>query len=223
MFPSTFVTPLAEVWARIKRAKSGSEVLPFRPPDTTIARYRTGDVGRLDPEGRLIITGRKQSFVDIAGYKVDIGEVEEVLEDCPGVLEAAALGVTIKNMGTLIKAVVVAKEGWREAQIRAFCRERLAFVKVPRLIELRPSLPRASTGKILKSELRDVTPYLDSIRNGETLRAIQQLSGALPAQRRRLTRIIVQTQAAAVLGLSPKDIPDEQGFSGLRAAGNHDL
>jgi long-chain acyl-CoA synthetase len=177
--------------------------------------YRTGDVGRLDPEGRLIITGRKQSFVDIAGYKVDIGEVEEVLEDCPGVLEAAALGVTIKNMGTLIKAVVVAKEGWREAQIRAFCRERLAFVKVPRLIELRPSLPRASTGKILKSELRDVTPYLDSIRNGETLRAIQQLSGALPAQRRRLTRIIVQTQAAAVLGLSPKDIPDEQGFSAL--------
>jgi long-chain acyl-CoA synthetase len=177
--------------------------------------YRTGDVGTLDRDGRLTITGRKQSFVDIAGYKVDISEVEEVLHECPGVEEAAALGVTIQNMGTLIKAVVVAKAGWREAQIRAFCRERLAFVKVPRLIELRAALPRASTGKVLRNELSDVTPYLDRIRDGETLRSVRQFPGALPGQRRKLMRTIVQAQAAAVLGLPPDDIPDEQGFTAL--------
>jgi long-chain acyl-CoA synthetase len=177
--------------------------------------YGTGDVGSLDRDGQLTITGRKQSFVDIAGYKVDISEVEEILHECPGVQEAAALGITIENMGTLIKAVVVAKDGWREQQIRAFCRERLAFVKVPRLIELRGALPRASTGKVLKNELSDVTLYLDSIRDHETLRSVRQLAGAFPGQRRKLIRSIVQAQAAAVLGLSPKEIPDGQGFTEL--------
>jgi acyl carrier protein len=177
--------------------------------------YRTGDVGTLDTDGRLGITGRKQSFVDIAGYKVDIGEVEEVLQECPGVAEAAALGVTIDSMGTLIKAAVVAKDGWDEDDIRAFCRERLAFVKVPRIIELRDRLPRSSTGKVVKSELGDVGPYLDRIRDAATVRAVRQLSVAFPEQRRRLLRGIVQAQAAAVLGRRPGEIPDDLGFTEL--------
>jgi long-chain acyl-CoA synthetase len=177
--------------------------------------YRTGDVGALDGGGRMTLTGRKQSFVDIAGYKVDISEVEEVLHECPGVEEAAALGVTIDNMGTLIKAVVVARAGWGERQIRAFCRERLAFVKVPRLIELRATLPRASTGKVLKNELSDVTLYLDSVRDRQTLRSLDGLALAVPARRRKLIRTIVRAQAAAVLGLPPEHIPDEQGFTAL--------
>ena len=177
--------------------------------------YRTGDIGTLDAEGRLGITGRKQSFVDIAGYKVDIGEVEEVLHECPGVAEAAALGVTIDSMGTLIKAAVVAKPGWDEDDIRAFCRERLAFVKVPRIIELRDRLPRSSTGKVVKSELGDTGPYLDRIRDAATVRAVRQLSVAFPEQRRRLLRGIVQVQAAAVLGRRAGDVPDNLGFTEL--------
>ena len=177
--------------------------------------YRSGDFGRLDSSGRLTITGRKQSFVDIAGYKVDISEVEEVLHECPGVREAAALGVTIPNMGTLIKAVVVTQAGWREEEIRAFCRERLAFVKVPRLIELRDSLPRSSTGKVLKSELGDVTPYLDRIRDGDALKLVKQLEGAPPERRRRVVHSLVQAQAAAVLGRPANEIPGDQGFTEL--------
>jgi acyl carrier protein len=177
--------------------------------------YRTGDVGMLDRDGRLTLTGRKQSFVDIAGYKVDISEVEEVLHECPGVREATALGVTIPNMGTLIKAVVVANAGWREDEIRAFCRERLAFVKVPRLIELRDTLPRGSTGKVLKNELSDVAPYLDRIRDGNALQLVEQLTGALPERRRRLISSLVQAQAAAVLRLAPSEIPGDQGFTEL--------
>jgi long-chain acyl-CoA synthetase len=177
--------------------------------------YRTGDLGMLDHNGRLTITGRKQSFVDIAGYKVDISEVDEVLHACPGVREATALGVTIPNMGTLIKAVVVANAGWREEEIRAFCRERLAFVKVPRLIELRDTLPRSSTGKVLKRELSDVTPYLDRIRDGNTLKLLRQLEVAPPVRCRRLIQSLVQAQAAAVLGRAADDIPGAQGFTEL--------
>jgi acyl carrier protein len=153
--------------------------------------------------------------VDIAGYKVDISEVDEVLHECPGVREATALGVAIPNMGTIIKAVVVASAGWREEQIRAFCRERLAFVKVPRLIELRDTLPRSSTGKVLRNELSDVTPYLDGIREGNTLQLVNQLAGAPPERRRRLVRSLVQAQAAAVLGLPRNEIPGDQGFTEL--------
>jgi long-chain acyl-CoA synthetase len=177
--------------------------------------YRTGDVGTLDADGRLRISGRRQNFVDIAGYKVDIGEVEEVLHECPGVAEAAAIGVTIPSMGTLIKAAVVAKDGWDEDDIRAFCRERLAFVKVPRIIELRDALPRSSTGKVVKSELGDVGPFLAGIRDPATVRAIRKLSVAFPEQRRRLLRSIVQAQAAAVLGRRTGDVPDDLGFTDL--------
>jgi long-chain acyl-CoA synthetase len=177
--------------------------------------YRTGDVGMLGHDGRLTIAGRKQNLVDIAGYKVDLSEVDEVLHECPGVREATALGVAIPNMGTIIKAVVVASAGWREEQIRAFCRERLAFVKVPRLIELRDTLPRSSTGKVLRNELSDVTPYLDGIREGNTLQLVNQLAGAPPERRRRLVRSLVQAQAAAVLGLPRNEIPGDQGFTEL--------
>lgn len=177
--------------------------------------YRTGDIGALDSQGRLTINGRKQSVVDIAGYKVDLGEVEEVLLDCPGIREAAALGVAIPNMGTLIKAVVVADEGLRESQIRAFCRARLAFVKVPRIIEFCTSLPRASTGKVLRSELSDVTTYLNSIADPNILSSVKQLQGASTARRRKLVRSIVQAQAAAVLGLGVREAGDDQGFTAL--------
>ncbi len=177
--------------------------------------YRTGDLGTLGVDGRLTLTGRKQGIIDIAGYKVDIAEVEEVLLDCPGVEEAAALGVTVEAMGPMIKAAVVARDGWGEAQIRAFCRERLAFVKVPRIIEIRDALPRSSTGKVIKSELADVGPYLARIRDDRTARALRQLAAAGAEQRRRLLRSIVQTQAAAVLGRPTGEVPVERGFTDL--------
>ena len=177
--------------------------------------YRTGDLGTLDADGRLTLTGRKQGIVDIAGYKVDITEVEEVLLDCPGVEEAAALGVTVETMGPMIKAAIVARDGWGEEQIRAFCRERLAFVKVPRIIEFRDALPRSATGKVVKSELADVGPYLARIRDEQTARWLRQLAAAGPEQRRRLLRSVVQAQAAAVLGRPSGEVSVERGFTDL--------
>ena len=177
--------------------------------------YRTGDFGLVDREGQLTLTGRKQSFVDIAGYKVDLGEVEEALLECPGVQEAATLGVNIPNVGTLIKAVIVARPGWGEHEIQTFCRERMAFVKVPRLIELRDALPRSSTGKVLKSELADVTPFLDQICDITTQKLIEQLKRSFPERRGRLLTSLVQWQTAAVLGRPVEEVPIDSGFAQL--------
>jgi long-chain acyl-CoA synthetase len=177
--------------------------------------YNTGDIGRADPNGRLILAGRKQSFVNVAGYKVDTAEVEEALTSCPGVREAAAVGVDVPRMGMLVKAAVVADGNVHEGEIRAFCRQRLAFYKVPRLIEFVDALPRSPVGKILKSELTDVRAYLEKIRNTEASRALAQVGAASPARRRALIASIVHAQAAAVLTRTPESVPRGAGFSEL--------
>jgi long-chain acyl-CoA synthetase len=174
--------------------------------------YKTGDVGRWNHRGHLILVGRKQSFIDIAGNKVDMSEVEEVLESCPGVLEAAVLGVEVPRMGTLVKAAVVTEGPCRHADIREFCRQRLAFHKVPRLIEAYPSLPRSAMGKVLKSELSGVESYLDDIRNAEATRILGRLSIVSAGKRRSLVTSLVQAQVAAVLGRPIATVSRNVGF-----------
>src|SRR5579863_6239428 len=88
--------------------------------------YNTGDMGHTDPMGRLVLAGRRQSFINIGGYKVATSEVEEVLLSCAGVREAAVLGVEVPRMGMLVKAVVVTEGPCHKAGLQAFCRQRLA-------------------------------------------------------------------------------------------------
>jgi long-chain acyl-CoA synthetase len=176
--------------------------------------YDTGDVGLIDPDGRLVMTGRKQNFVDIAGYKVDLGEVEEALQSCPGVSDAVALGVDAPRIGMLIKAVVVARPDCTDAAIRNHCRDRLAFFKTPRLIERRESLPRSPIGKVLKSELADVSDYVAAlVRGGGDL--ARQAAAAPPVRRRALLERLVHIQLAGVLGRPQAEIPRNSGFADL--------
>jgi long-chain acyl-CoA synthetase len=174
--------------------------------------YKTGDVGRRNHRGHLILAGRKQSFINIAGNKVDTSEVEEVLESCPGVREAAVLGVEVPRVGTVVKAAVVTEGPCRQADIRGFCRQRLAFYKVPRLIEAYPSLPRSAMGKVLKSELTGVESYLDDIRNAEATRILGRLSTVFAGKRRSMVASLVQAQVAAVLGQPIATVPRNVGF-----------
>jgi long-chain acyl-CoA synthetase len=174
--------------------------------------YKTDDVGRWDHRGHLVLAGRKQSFINIAGNKVDTSEVEEVLESCPGVREAAVLGVEVPRMGTLVKAAVVTEGLCRHAEIREFCRQRLAFYKVPRLIEAYPSLPRTAMGKVLKSELSGVDSYLKGIRNAEATRTLDQLSKTSAGKRRSQLAALIRAQVAAVLGQATETVPRNLGF-----------
>ncbi len=174
--------------------------------------YRTGDIGRWNDRGHLILAGRKQSIINVAGNKVDTSEVEEVLESCPGVREAAVLGIEVPRMGTVVKAAVVTDGPCRHADIREFCRQRLAFYKVPRLIEAYPSLPRSAVGKVLKSELSGVDSYLEEIRYAEATRTVGRLSTVSAGKRRSLVTSLVQAQVAAVLGRRGETVSPNLGF-----------
>jgi acyl-CoA synthetase (AMP-forming)/AMP-acid ligase II/NADPH:quinone reductase-like Zn-dependent oxidoreductase/3-oxoacyl-(acyl-carrier-protein) synthase len=115
--------------------------------------YRTGDLGCLDADGVLRIVGRKQTFIDTGGYKVDPKKVEAVLLDHPAVREVVVLGVHAVGPGQVVKAVVVAGHGCDQESLAAYCRGRLAAYEVPQIIELRDELPRSPLGKIVKEEL----------------------------------------------------------------------
>jgi len=115
----------------------------------------TGDIGHLDAEGYLTITGREKELIKTGGENVWPQDVEDVLESHEEVAEAAVKAVPDKLRGEVPKAFVVLKEGAKvtEAALRDFCRKSLAPYEVPRYIEFRESLPKGPTGKILKRAL----------------------------------------------------------------------
>jgi long-chain acyl-CoA synthetase len=117
-------------------------------------RFQTGDLGVLDEQGRLTITGRKKLLIEVGGYKVDPIEVEDVVGAHAKVAEAVVVGVPGKGPGEeLVKAVIVPSEDVGDREVVDFCRERLANYKVPQLIELRDEIPKSPLGKILRKYL----------------------------------------------------------------------
>ncbi len=120
-------------------------------------RYlRTGDVGRIDSEGFLFITGRKKEMLIIAGENVFPREIEEVLNLHPAVRDSAVVGVKDDLRGELPIAFVEARPGvaFDESEVRTYLRQRLAQFKIPREIRVVEQLPRSPTGKILRRQLK---------------------------------------------------------------------
>ena len=117
---------------------------------------RTGDVGYLSEEGWLFLVDRKKDMIIASGYKVWPKEVEDVLYSHPAVREAAVIGLDDPYRGQTVKAVVSLKPGQSlqpEALI-AYCKDRMAAYKYPRLVEIIDELPKTVTGKILRRALR---------------------------------------------------------------------
>ena len=105
----------------------------------------------------LHITGRAKEMMIVGGENVFPFEIESVLVDHPAIAEAAVIGVRDDIRGELPVAFVIPAPGApvpTEAELRTFCRERLAAYKVPRQIHVALELPRGPTGKILKRALR---------------------------------------------------------------------
>jgi len=117
----------------------------------------TGDVGRLDDGGYLTITDRLKDMYICGGFNVYPAEVEQALARLDGVAESAVIGVPDARLGEVGRAYVVTRPGHDldEAQVLAFCRERLANYKVPRQVVFRADLPRNPSGKPLKRLLRE--------------------------------------------------------------------
>ena len=118
--------------------------------------FRTGDIGVMDERGYFKIVDRKKDMILVSGFNVYPNEVEDVVAQCDGVLECAAVGIPDEHSGEAVKLVVVKKDpALTEAHIREFCEARLTGYKRPKVIEFRTELPKTPVGKILRRELRD--------------------------------------------------------------------
>jgi long-chain acyl-CoA synthetase len=116
----------------------------------------TGDIGRLDEDGFLYIVDRKNDMIIMSGENLYPSEIEAVLLRHPAIAEAAVVGVPDERRGEIPKAVIVLKSGAQATaeDVQAFCRERLAFFKVPKIVECRSWLPKNASFKVLKRELK---------------------------------------------------------------------
>jgi acyl-CoA synthetase (AMP-forming)/AMP-acid ligase II len=116
----------------------------------------TGDYGRLDEDGYLYFVGRMDDVLKCRGEKVPPREVEVAITDVPGVKECAVIGVADDLLGQAVKAFVVLEQGstLTERDLRRECQRRLEPFMVPKYIIFADSLPKTTTGKIRKTELR---------------------------------------------------------------------
>jgi acyl-CoA synthetase (AMP-forming)/AMP-acid ligase II len=113
----------------------------------------SGDLGSLDADGHLWITGRQKEMVIRGGHNIVPGEVEAALFEHPAVAEAAVAGIPHPVLGEDVGAWVVLRETMDLDELRGFLLERLADYKVPRRITVVDALPRNESGKVLKSDL----------------------------------------------------------------------
>jgi acyl-CoA synthetase (AMP-forming)/AMP-acid ligase II len=137
----------------------------LREPDATAGTWRdgwlhTGDLGRVDDDGFLWITGRRKEVIIRGGYNIAPGEVEDVLYSHPDVVEAAVAGVPHDVLGEDVGAWVVLSDGsdCSADDLRSHLRASLADYKVPRQVRLVGALPRNAAGKVVTAELIESEP-----------------------------------------------------------------
>ncbi|MFB9553059.1 AMP-binding protein [Streptomyces roseoviridis] len=167
--PDTVVRILDEDGAEVpfgalgEIAVRGPQVVPgyWRLPEATAAAFpdgelRTGDIGFMDEDGWLYVVDRKKDMINASGFKVWPREVEDVLHTHPAVREAAVVGVPDAYRGESVKAYVSLRPGAEvePAELSAHCARRLAAYKYPREVEILPELPKTTSGKILRRDLR---------------------------------------------------------------------
>jgi len=134
----------------------------WRDPEATAAAfaeggwYRTGDIGTLTADGYLYILDRAKDMIISGGENIYPAEVEAVLARHPAVADVAVLGRPDPTWGEAVHAVIIPASGQTvpAGEIIAWCRDRLAHFKCPKSVEFTDALPRTTTGKVLKRELR---------------------------------------------------------------------
>ncbi|WP_068615996.1 AMP-binding protein [Paenibacillus tuaregi] len=153
--------PLGEIGELIVR---GPQVMKgyWNRPEETAASLRdgwlyTGDLARMDEDGFFFILDRRKDLIIAGGYNIYPREVEEVLFEHPDVEEAVVAGTVDPYRGETVKAYIVLKEGCltTEAELKSWCKERLAVYKVPKVYEFRKALPKTLVGKVLRRKLID--------------------------------------------------------------------
>jgi len=145
-----------QIWVSAGSATKAYDGLPEMTTRCFVGDwFATGDLGYLDAEGTLYITGRKKLVINVAGFKVDPLEIEAVLSRHPAVAEVVVVGIPHGAFGERIKAAVVLRAGRHctEQELIAHASDQLADYKLPRLIEFVAEIPRSPLGKILRKDL----------------------------------------------------------------------
>jgi len=120
--------------------------------------FHSGDMVKQDDEGYIYVVDRMKDMIISGGENIYPAEIENVLYDHPKVLEAAVVGIPDPDWGESVKAYIVPKKGQTltEDEVIAFCKENLASYKKPRLVQFVEALPRNTSGKVLKTALREM-------------------------------------------------------------------
>ncbi len=135
----------------------------WKMPDKTAEELRdngffiTGDLGRIDADGYVHIVGRGKDLIISGGYNIYPKEIELVIDDLPGVVESAVIGVPHKDFGESVVAVIVAQDGVEISakDVSNMIKDNLARFKQPKRIEFVQALPRNAMGKVQKNVLRE--------------------------------------------------------------------
>lgn len=138
-----------------KRPDETANVFHTDPVDGKLY-FKTGDIGLMQEDGFFKIVDRKKDMILVSGFNVYPNEIEEVLSQCPGILEVACVGVEDDKSTEVVKVFVVKKDkNLSEEDVRAYAKENLTAYKRPKYIEFRDELPKTNVGKILRRELRE--------------------------------------------------------------------
>ncbi len=123
----------------------------------------TGDLGYLDEDGYVFIVDRKKDLIKTCGFQVWPREIEEVISAHPAVAEVGVVGLPDQMRGETVKAWIVLRPGQQTtgAELKAFCRDRLAPYKVPGKYEFVTELPKTQIGKVLRRVLRQQAPVTE--------------------------------------------------------------
>lgn len=133
----------------------------FRDPENTSQKFHegwfnTGDLVRIDDEGYITIIDRVSDIIIVGGFNVYPQEVEEILNNYPGIKESAVVGIPHSISGQIVKAFIIRDDpAVTTKELMAYCRKQLAHYKVPRLYEFVEDFPRNSLGKVLRRKLRE--------------------------------------------------------------------
>jgi long-chain acyl-CoA synthetase len=160
------VLPPNEIGTVYMKAPSTGRFRYYKDDDKTSSSYRgdyftLGDHGYLDDDGYLFLTGRSAELIISGGVNIYPAEVDAVLLTHPAVGDAGTIGIPNDEWGEEVKAVIELKEGIEPtpelaAEIRDFCRDKLASYKLPRSIDFVDELPRHDNGKLYRKKLREL-------------------------------------------------------------------
>ncbi len=149
--------------------------------------FRTGDLGHLDEEGYIYISGRKKEIINRGGEKISPREVDEVLMDHPAVEQAVVFGIPDPELGEAVGAAVILVEGMELSQqeLRRFAALRLASFKVPSYVVFLDEIPKGPTGKLQRIGLAERL-NITSIPPSKSAGAEERVSPSTPLEERLL-------------------------------------